>query len=474
MKEKLIRIVNGVIREAFGLENCRVALSAYGENRDFTSISGVRQKTVYILLKVGGKFKVTDRIMKYRYKALSTINGLQVYDKHTLNILTNRIFDMPEVVVDSEALVRVNVLIPAFSIESISAGFFGVFNVALFAASCGFKVRLVLFDNFYYDEDIFRGSLSKFPSFSDLFDRVEVEYIGDRKTPLIVSPFDGTVATVWYSAYFAQKIQRATVNTRPFLYLIQDYESAFYPFSSLNALSDDTYRMSYNGLVSTKPLKDYITAFDSFSKGKFIHFNNACSSILPDLETFKVNKLNKKKRFVFYSRPAVNRNMFELAALSIITAFERGVFGNGSEWDFYGMGLGDVEVKVTENISIIQLPRMSLKEYEEQMYTFDLCLSLMASPHPSIVPFDLSSAGALVVTNTFEVKNEEYFKDISDLILVANPNVDSIVDKLRVAIGQVSDLEGRYQRACNVNYPKTWENVWDEHHKEFLYETFKA
>jgi hypothetical protein len=67
--------------------------------------------------------------------------------------------------------------------------------------------------------------LNNFPSFSTLFEEVEVEYIGARKEPLVVSPFDGVIATVWYSAYFAEKIQKL-VNPKPFLYLIQDCVSS--------------------------------------------------------------------------------------------------------------------------------------------------------------------------------------------------------------------------------------------------------
>lgn len=474
MWKKTIRVLNVVFFEVFGQDNCRNALAAYRENRGMSFLNGKKQKVVYSILKIGGFFGVTKKALSERHSEMANIQGLQVYDKHTLNLMTNRIFDMPEVEIDVNAPVRVNVLVPGFSIESISAGFFGVFNVARYAVKCGFKVRLVLFDNFYYDEVIFKSSLNKFPSFSTLFDEVEIEYIGERKSPLKVSPYDGAIATVWYSAYFAEKIQKVT-NHKPFLYLIQDYETAFYPFSALNAFSDKTYQMDFNALVSTQPLLDYMQQADHFCKGKkFVSFDNACSSILPDWETFQQSKVARKKRFVFYSRPAVNRNMFELAAISIIQAFEKGIFGNPDEWEFFGMGLGDVEIKLDANVSIMQLPRMSLKEYEESMYTFDLCLSLMASPHPSIVPFDLASAGALVVTNSFETKNADYFQKISDNIFVAKPFVDDVVESIAAAISKVDDLGWRYSQAKIVNYPNTWDDVWTDKHASLLFDTFRG
>ncbi|MBS3963506.1 MAG: hypothetical protein KGZ80_03235 [Methylomonas sp.] len=473
---KIVRISNVAFFEFFGQDSCRAALSAYQENRGWSSLQGRKQKTVYLLLKVGNFVWLTNKLLQIRHIDISLTQGrgLQIYDKHLLNLMTNRIFDMPDVHVDPNAPIRVNVLLPAFSIESISAGFFGVFNVARFIKQCGYQVRIVLFDNFHYSQELFRNSLRNFPSFSNLLEEVEIEYIGERQAPLTVSPNDGVVATVWYSAYFAEKIQKTINPQRPFLYLIQDYETAFFPFSSLNAFSDRAYLMSYNALVSTATLLTYMQQFKRFCAGKqMVSFDNACSSILPSWETFKNTKQGRKKRFVFYSRPAVNRNMFELAALSIIQAFDEGAFGDASDWEFYGMDLGDVEIKLSPQMSITQIPRMTLKEYEESMYAFDVCLSLMASPHPSIVPFDLASVGGLVVTNHFATKDAAYFNNISKNIFVAEPFPADIVRSIKEAVAKVDDFEGRYKNAQATNYPNSWNEVWKQEHVDLINNTFK-
>ncbi len=151
-----------------------------------------------------------------------------IYTEAHVNLTTNRIYDLPDVVVDSTEPTRVNVLVPAFEFKSMSAGFFGVFQVARFIKQCGFKVRLVMFDNFFWDEAQFRVKLEGYPGMEALFDELEVAYIGERLAPLRVSPRDNCVATVWYSAYFAQKIISTTLSREPFLYLIQDYETNFY------------------------------------------------------------------------------------------------------------------------------------------------------------------------------------------------------------------------------------------------------
>ena len=433
---------------------------------------GFRQKFVLALLKTLGIFRLTDK-WTYSYAARNhRSREPEIYSWERLSLATNRIFNLPDVELSDSAPKRINVLVPAFSVESISAGFFGVFNVALQLQRLGYRVRLVLFDNFVYSEEAFRKSLSGFPTFSELFDELEVEYIGNRLRPLEVSPADGVVATVWYSAYFAQKIQRLTGN-KPFLYLIQDYESAFYPYSSMFSLADETYRMNFRPLYSTKPLHEYMkNRFPNLEITPSSYFNNACSSRLTDLETFVATKSKQtKKRFVFYSRPAVNRNMFELSCLAVIKAFQKGVFGSGDNWEFFGMGLGNVKISLNDIVEISQLPRMSLAEYQDFVPSIDVGLSLMGSPHPSIVPFDLAGSGSIVVTNSFENKTAEYFRSISSNIVVSDPKLDDLVEAIRQAVEKSDNFVSRHASAVNMNFPTDWNQVWSDNHNKFLVET---
>ena len=60
------------------------------------------------------------------------VKNIKEYDEHLLNLLTNRIYDMPDVVVKNNAPKRINILVPAFDFNTMSAGFFGVFQISLF------------------------------------------------------------------------------------------------------------------------------------------------------------------------------------------------------------------------------------------------------------------------------------------------------------------------------------------------------
>ena len=394
------------------------------------------------------------------------------YDEHLLHLMTNRVYDMPEVCVVQDEKVRFNVLVPAFSIEGISAGFFGVFQVGLLLKELGASVRLVMFDNFLWDEAKFRESLAHFPGMESLFDQLEIEYIGERKAPLRVSPCDTAVATVWYSAYFAEKIQQATGGDTPFLYLIQDYETRFFAGSSLSALAERTYQMKYCALLSSETLFQEMTRTSAWPKvadRPAIYFNNACSASLPSRDTFmEIKKAQAKKRLVIYSRPDVNRNMFELTALSVIGAYKAGYLPH-EEWEFFGIGMGDAEIQIDKaaGVSLKQLPRMSLGKYIETVAGFDLCVSLMASAHPSMLPFDLAGSGALVVTNEFESKNQAYFSNFSANIVAAEAHLPSLIEAIGAAAARTDDLDARY-RGAQFQYPTRWDHTWGAAHEDFL------
>jgi hypothetical protein len=166
--------------------------------------------------------------------------------------------------------------------------------------------------------------------------------------------------------------------------------------------------------------------------------------------------------------------MFELGARALIEAWNRGYFESGHNWELYGIGIGNVEIYLDARSKLIQLPRMSLAEYEEKISEFDICLSLMASPHPSITPFDLAGVGAIVVTNQFENKTAEYFRPISGNIIVSTPDVMSLADCIGTAISRVDDMESRFDNAASMNYPRDWQSVWHDDHKRLVHRLFGA
>ena len=54
----------------------------------------------------------------------------------------------------------------------------------------------------------------------------------------------------------------------------------------------------------------------------------------------------------------------------------------------------------------------------------------MYTPHPSLVPIEMASAGMLTVTNSFENKTAEALAAISPNLIAAEPGVEAIAAAL--------------------------------------------
>ena len=73
----------------------------------------------------------------------------------------------------------------------------------------------------------------------------------------------------------------------------------------------------------------------------------------------------------------------------------------------------------------------------------DVGLALMYTPHPSLVPIEMASAGMLTVTNSFENKTAEALAAISPNLITAEPGVEAIAAALGEAAAGVEDFERR-------------------------------
>lgn len=473
-REGISRKAYSIGRRFFQREELKQAWQKINNNE--IAIEGIAQHAAYVGLRIAKITGIIEPILRHHVSIESIISTRQhgertFFDEHYLHLKLNRIYDLPEVVVDPGRPHTINVLVPAFDFRSISAGFFGVFQFARFLRSTGRNVRLVLFDNFYFDIDAFRQKFLAYPGMENLLDELEIEYIGERKHPLLISEGDTCVATVWYSAHFAKKIMN-TIKGGKFIYLIQDYESNFFSGSTLFCLADETYKFDYIAVFSTEALQEFFLKNDIGSiKGRdlpYIFFENASASNLSEWSEFeKLNRRKTRKRIVFYSRPVVDRNMFELTALVLIESFKRGIF-SADEWECIGMGLGEATIELAPGVRSMSLPRMTLAEYVDAVAGFDICLTLMASPHPSLIPMDLAGSGAVVVTNTFETKTPEYLTSISGNIIPCAPNLEELVAGLAEAKRRSESLEERYENARAMTYPREWSQSLTDRHAEFI------
>lgn len=366
--------------------------------------------------------------------------------------------------VEGGAAPRVNLLIPEISYTSLYGGYMAKFNLARKLVERGHAVRLVVVDPCVYDPQAWRHAVRHYPGLEDIFDRVEVAYQGDRRQSLPVSGADRFIASTWWTAYLADDAsQRA--GGPPFVYLIQEHEPFTFPMGSYFAMAEHSYRFAHRALFSSALLMEYFRAqrigvFDGRPGGDCArHFDNAIvsySNTEVEGALARSHSAAGPRKLLFYARPEAHatRNMFEVAFLALARALDAGVFEDN--WVFHGIGSGHGDIDLPGGRRLEMLGKFGLDEYRQALLGYDIGLSLMYTPHPSLLPLDMAAAGQVVVTNTCLNKTAAALAGLSTNLIGAPPHIDGVADGLAQARARADDPAAR-RRGAQVDWAADWE-----------------
>ena len=258
---------------------------------------------------------------------------------------------------------------------------------------------------------------------------------GDRygKT-LAVGPGDCLVATAWWTAVSARSIQDWQAATYQFaqpaqyLYLIQDYEPGFYPWSSRYALAEASYHGAerFVAVFNTSLLQRFFT-----QQGYRFPRAHAFEPVLhPSLRQQRELLQNraKERRVLVYGRPGVARNAFELTIMGLRTWVAQ---GGGEGWSFVSVGEAHPPIELGNGCRLVPLGKLSLEQYADELSRAAVGLSLMISPHPSYPPLEMAAFGMQVVSNRYGPKD---LGQLHPAILSADPlTPQAIADQLAQA-----------------------------------------
>jgi len=364
---------------------------------------------------------------------------------------------------------RVNIVVSEINFKRVFAGYLCVFNLALALKRSGYQVRLVLVDPCDYEPAKWRLALAGYEGLEDLLDLVETAYLYDRSNALEVNPSDAFLATSWWTAHVAHQASQSLSHDR-FVYLIQDYEPLFYPAGSFYALAEQSYTFPHRAIFSTQVLRDY---FQEQHIGVFSTANSDAADIDPVVILNAVSRyqlsegvprLSERKKLLFYARPEQQyaaRNIFQLGVLALRQTISEGHF-DLKRWQFDGIGaFGKYRnVPLGHQIELTMLPNLSLREFVKILPTYDLGLSLMLTPHTSIMPLDMAAAGLVTVTNTFATKTSKTMSDISPNIIAVPPTLDGLKAGLIAALAEVDNVEQRVAGA-RLNWSSSWDETFD-------------
>ena len=369
--------------------------------------------------------------------------------------------------VGDDAPARVNLLIPTIDLQHLFGGYIAKFNLARRLAQRGARVRIVTVDPVGPLPPDWRAQVESFAELAGLFDGVEIVF-GRESDGIECSRRDGFIATTWWTAHIARAALEHVQADR-FVYLIQEYEPFTFAMGAYAALAEESYRYPHFGLFSSELLRGYFRAHrvgvyaDGDRRGDqaSIAFENAITRVSPVRSAELAAR--RTRRLLFYARPEPHaaRNMFELGVLGLARAAAAGVFEGGWELNGIGSVRGGSRIALGGRSAVNLIPRSGQDAYARLLRDHDVGLALMYTPHPSLVPLEMASAGMLTVTNSFENKSPEALAAISPNLLAVHPTPDAIAAGLRAAVESVHEIARRLTGA-QVNWSARWEQSFSD------------
>lgn len=306
---------------------------------------------------------------------------------------------------------RLNLLVPALSVQHVFGGIATALNFLNEATRHLGDVRIILTDQvaFSYEDN---------PAFSDwkireLDDDDEggrlIVAAGNRYAKTLnVAASDYFIATAWWTAVSAQALQSQQqqafqlASPNKYIYLIQDYEPGFYPWSSRYALAESTYHGSDNftAVFNTSILKDFFLS-EGYRFHSYFHFEPVLHHKLRPFLT-RVQDSPREKKILVYGRPTVERNAFSI----IVMALQEWVRATHAEgWTFVSAGETHMPIDLGNNNQLVSLGKLSIEDYAHELLTSYAGISLMISPHPSYPPLEMAIFGVQVITNDYKSKH---------------------------------------------------------------------
>lgn len=367
-----------------------------------------------------------------------------------------------------EAPTRINIIHPSIDLKHFFGGFIAVFNLAVRLRARGHRVRVIALERSDLPRD-WRDSVGAYEGIGDSIHQIEVEVAAPRSRPVTFSAKDSLIATHWTAAHVAAAALPSLEADR-FLYLIQEYEPFTFPMGSAAALARASYDLPHTALFSTGLLAEWFAAErigvfrESDPPGEQLSatFENAITPVGPS----SADSLDRPgpRRLAFYARPEQHaaRNLFEVGAMALDTACAAGHFRG---WELAALGSVDLPGGSLElprsGVRLQVVPRTRQSGYADLLGTFDVGLSLMYTPHPSLVPIEMASAGMVTVTNTFGNKDGPALARISSNLIGAAATVEGVAAALAEAEARVDDLDARF-RGSRVDWPASWDVALDE------------
>lgn len=370
---------------------------------------------------------------------------------------------------------RYSVFLPHLDPMIIFGGYTSIINLIRRLVERGKDVRIVLTESVDFDKELLLQHYKMNTPLHTALSKCEYVNASDKKTEVEFFRNENIIAYSFWTAKIASDV--ANQLSKDYIYFIQEDESIFHCWDSAHVIALSVYNGKHKAVFNTECLQDYFIANSKGvfaagideGKAKSMSFEHALTKI----HSRSVDEMRTEtKKVLVYARPEshAKRNLFEIAMIALRTASKKGVFRDSPyKWEFTGVGtLGrEFILEIGEDEEIHLKSKLSESNYIDEIKQYDLGISLMHAPHPSLLPFEMAQAGMLTVTNVHVNRNKEWFESKSGNIYACGLDIDSIVGGIEKAVGNIDRYDARFTNS-NVKWPNNWDQVFsDDFMKEF-------
>jgi hypothetical protein len=239
---------------------------------------------------------------------------------------------------------------------------------------------------------------------------------------------DRFIATGWWTAYSLLRLLdwQASAFVKPkqaFVYLIQDFEPGFYPWSSRYVMALSTYQdpSPVIRVFNSQLLQAYFANYSLPNAQEYV-FDPQLNSGLATARKQLIASggvLQKEKILLLYGRPGTPRNGFELACQGIQHWASQDTCA--ADWQIISVGEQHAIIPLANGQHIRSLGKLNLEDYAALLRRSAMGLSLMFSPHPSYPPLEMAAFGVRVVTNTYANKDLSGLSSFIESLPIVTP-----------------------------------------------------
>ncbi len=360
----------------------------------------------------------------------------------------------------SSAPPHLNVLNSALTRSGMTGGPNTIINLALRIARLGVPVRLVTtVATSTLDPAWFRTHAVQLIGDPNLPD-VPIVTAANAARPMVIGPNDMFLATHWTTAQQLKAIL-PRMASQQFFYMLQEFEPAFYAWSSNYALALETYGLDFwpvfnesllatymmgqgVGRLGDPAMRDRATIFEPAVEARLFHPPAGPVPVRP-------------KRLLFYARPTNTRNMFGLGLMALRLASADPAFAG---WQFRAIGgRGSVPpLPLAAGHALQPEAWMDYEGYAQSLREADVLLCPMLSPHTSYPVLEMAASGGLSVTNTFATKTRVELEKLSGNIVATEPTVEAMAAGL---IAAAERANAGYVRTAAIDMARDWAATLD-------------